>query len=280
MIAHICTPDDCDLSVILVLHLFLLLSFSSGVSPNKTHPPIRRQIMHTLQQIPKSTIHDILKKNLKWTPFKFMNVQVLEQKHIDDQKEFCEWILQQPDDFPDKVLWCVFNSPVLYLILLIAYWSSSLLTDIWLDIQIWTVKPCRSDEKWWMLHQPNNRQNDRVWKAVNPYAIKANKKQGDLKRSIKTCTLQTNIDILNAHCGQGITSFVHSPSNKFEQKLDPSHDLGLSLNLKHLLHFFWLQVLTVFWAGLGWLDRQVIPGWSKGQSHNLPWIGAGNNFRC
>ena len=58
-----------------------------------------------------------------------------------------------------------------------------------------------------------------------------------------------------------------------------SNDLGLSYNLKALLHFFWLQVITVFWAGLGQLGRQVIPGWSKDLSHNLSRIGAGHDFR-
>ena len=77
-----------------------------------------------------------------------MEVQKLEANHIDARRAFCEWILQQPEDFPDKVLW--------------------------------------SDEKWWYLHQPNNRQNDRIWKAVNPHEIKPNKVQGDLKESIKT----------------------------------------------------------------------------------------------
>ena len=102
--------------------------------------------MHTFQQIPKSTIDDILRKNLKWKPFKYMSVQKLEQTHIDQRKVFCEWLLQQPDDFADRVLW--------------------------------------SDEKWWMLQQPNNKQNDRIWKAVNPREIRPNRVQGDLKASI------------------------------------------------------------------------------------------------
>ena len=63
------------------------------------------------------------------------------------------------------------------------------------------------------------------------------------------------------------------------EKVGISDDLGLSQNSELLLHFFWLQVITVFWAGLGRLDWQIIPGWSKGQSHNLRRVGTGVDFR-
>ena len=74
-------------------------------------------------------------------PIIYMEVQKLEATHIDQRREFCEWILQQPDDFAYLVLW--------------------------------------SNDKWWYLHQPNNHQNDHMWKACNPHKIKPNKVQGD-----------------------------------------------------------------------------------------------------
>ena len=61
--------------------------------------------MHSLNQISQSTVARILKWTIKWKPFKFLNVQGLEQSHIDQRKEFCEWLLQQPHEFPQKVLW-------------------------------------------------------------------------------------------------------------------------------------------------------------------------------
>ena len=85
----------------------------------------------------------ILSKTLKWRPFKFMHVQKLLPTHHAQRKAFCQWILSQPEDFPDRVLW--------------------------------------SDEKWWVLHQGSNRQNDRYWAAHNPHEFIENKVQGDVK---------------------------------------------------------------------------------------------------
>ena len=48
------------------------------------------------------------------------------------------------------------------------------------------------------------------------------------------------------------------------EKVCRSHDLGLSLNFATFLYFFQLQILTVFWAGLGWPIGQLVTGWSKG----------------
>ena len=105
--------------------------------------------MHTHTQMTKSTIHRILKFNLKWKPFKFTQVQVLEPQHYEMREEFCHWILAQSEDFPDNVLW--------------------------------------SDEKWWVLQQRPHRQNDRTWKAVNPHEYWEANKQGDVKeRCVQT----------------------------------------------------------------------------------------------
>ena len=51
------------------------------------------------------------------------------------------------------------------------------------------------------------------------------------------------------------------PSEKFSKKYDISQDLGLSRNCAPFLYFFQLQVLTVFWAGLGWPGGQLMTDW-------------------
>ena len=100
-------------------------------------------ILYSLPQMTKSTIHRILKFNLKWKPFKYTQVQKLEPEHYEMRAEFCRWILAQPEDFPDNVLW--------------------------------------SDEKWWVLQQRPHRQNDRTWAAVNPHEYWESNVQGDVK---------------------------------------------------------------------------------------------------
>ena len=65
--------------------------------------------MQTLIQISQPTVWRILKWTIKWKPFKFLTVQGLEQSHIDQRKEFCEWLLQQSQEFPQKVLWEVIS---------------------------------------------------------------------------------------------------------------------------------------------------------------------------
>ena len=96
-----------------------------------------------LQQIPKSTIHDVLKKTLRWKPFKYCHVQKLTPSHHRLRKKFCEWLLEKPVSFADKVLW--------------------------------------SDEKWWVLHRRPNRQNERYWAAHNPHQYAECNVQGDVK---------------------------------------------------------------------------------------------------
>ena len=96
--------------------------------PQLLHPHVHQRsrvksCTHTNSKLSKSTIHNILKKNLRWKPFRYTKTQVLTADHRRQRKAFCRWILEQPENFPDNVLW--------------------------------------SDEKWWCLQQGPNRQNDR-----------------------------------------------------------------------------------------------------------------------
>ena len=99
--------------------------------------------MHKPIQISQPTVSRILKWTLKWKPFKFLGVQGLEEGHFTQRETFCRWLLQQPADFEQKVLW--------------------------------------SDEKWWVLHPRINKQNDRFWAPVNPRQYVEDKVQGDVK---------------------------------------------------------------------------------------------------
>ena len=80
---------------------------------------------------------------MRWKPFKFSFVQKLLPTHHRQRKEFCRWLLNKPENFADNVLW--------------------------------------SDEKWWVLHQRPNRQNDRYWAAHNPHRYMECNIQGDVK---------------------------------------------------------------------------------------------------
>jgi hypothetical protein len=85
----------------------------------------------------------ILWLGLKWKPFKPFWVNKLMEKNKEDQVQFCEWILAQPEEFPQLVIW--------------------------------------SDEKWFVLHQAPNTRNDVVWAPWHPHEEVECRHQGDSK---------------------------------------------------------------------------------------------------
>ena len=84
--------------------------------------------------IPRATIHTILRYNIGMKAWKILEVQELKPIHYPARKKFCEWLLQQPAGFEDRVIW--------------------------------------SDEKIFVLHMRVNKQNDRVWGIYNPRAYR------------------------------------------------------------------------------------------------------------
>ena len=71
----------------------------------------------------KTTVWRIMRKTLRWKPYK-PNVTVpLTDAHMAGRRNFCQWLLEQPEGFPDQVIW--------------------------------------TDEKWFVLHPASNKQNER-----------------------------------------------------------------------------------------------------------------------
>ena len=91
----------------------------------------------------------------------------MEAQHFAQRKVFCEWLLQQPQEFEQKVT-------SLYQLLLSkpAFISpiSTLITQV-----LW------SDEKWWVVKMKPNKQNDRFWAPINPHRYIESKEQGAIK---------------------------------------------------------------------------------------------------
>ena len=54
--------------------------------------------------LPKSTISRILRKNTSLKPYKISKAQVLTADHKKQRKEFCEWLLNQTDEFVSDLL--------------------------------------------------------------------------------------------------------------------------------------------------------------------------------
>lgn len=77
-----------------------------------------------------STAYTILKKKLGYKPYKPKTVVELTNRHKDNRVSFCQWLLQQDLNFPEFCLW--------------------------------------SDEKWFVLKQRPNKQNERYWAPVDP----------------------------------------------------------------------------------------------------------------
>ena len=88
----------------------------------------------------------ILRKNLKLYPYRPSKVQILTEEHKTQRKAFCEWLLEKislSENFPQEI--------------------------------------CFSDEKWFVLHQSPNSQNDRTWSIENPHDYSECKEQGQPK---------------------------------------------------------------------------------------------------
>ena len=76
-------------------------------------------------------------------PYKTTRVQPLSDRHKEDRKTFCQWLLDHPEDFVQKIIF--------------------------------------GDEKKWVLKYGANRQNNRYWAIHNPYLLDETKIQGQTK---------------------------------------------------------------------------------------------------
>ena len=93
--------------------------------------------------MPISTIWRILKKHLKWKPYRLVKVNRLTERNKEDRLHFCRWFLNQEEGFEQKVIW--------------------------------------SDEKWFLRHPAPNSQNERIWAPWHPEETEDCHYQGDTK---------------------------------------------------------------------------------------------------
>lgn len=93
--------------------------------------------------IPPTTVWRIMRKRLGWKPYKPHITVPLTAAHRAGRVKFCEWLLQQPVGFEERVIW--------------------------------------TDEKWFCLTSTPNKQNERYWAPLNPRVTVACKEQGGQK---------------------------------------------------------------------------------------------------
>ena len=101
--------------------------------------------------IPYSTIRRILKNNIKMKPYRATLCQTLTEAHKSQRLEFCQWLLEQEEEFVHSIIW--------------------------------------GDEKWFHLTQHPNRQNVRYWSVTNPHFIVPSKAQGCSKIMAFVCVV-------------------------------------------------------------------------------------------
>ncbi len=58
-----------------------------------------------LNDIPQTTVQRILRKDMRWFPYKPNLVQPLSDRHIQERNRFCHWLLSKGADFPQQVIW-------------------------------------------------------------------------------------------------------------------------------------------------------------------------------
>lgn len=102
-------------------------------------------------EVPKSTVHEVVKKQLKMKAYKYMPVQKLTYDHVCQRVDFCGFLDFMGEDFPQFMF--------------------------------------VSDEKNFTLVQPPNRQNDRYWAIENPHEVSQIKDQSAQKIMAFVCLI-------------------------------------------------------------------------------------------
>ena len=90
-----------------------------------------------------TSIWRILRHELHWRPYHFHQVNRLTPSNHANRVAFCRWVKTQDATWEDRVIW--------------------------------------SDEKWFVLHQAPNSQNNRIWAPFDPHEEVACRFQGDNK---------------------------------------------------------------------------------------------------
>ena len=97
----------------------------------------------------------IIRKSLKWKPYRYKRVNRLTPQNEENRLAFCNWILSKEIGFERKIIF--------------------------------------SDEKIFVLHPSPNRQNDRVWAPWDPDAEVACRYQGDSKLMVWAALVDDSI---------------------------------------------------------------------------------------
>ena len=61
--------------------------------------------MAKLLDLPRTIVWEILRKDMRHFPYKSKSVNHLDDDHKKARVKFCEWLLQQPSSFVDRVIW-------------------------------------------------------------------------------------------------------------------------------------------------------------------------------
>lgn len=106
-----------------------------------------------------TTIWKILRYDLKFKFYRITSVQPLTATHKQQRRQFCEWLLSQPEDFVQKIIW--------------------------------------TDEKFFCLHQKPHRKNDGVWSESNPHKITETNNRNDVKVMIFVAIIDGKIPVVH-----------------------------------------------------------------------------------
>ena len=108
----------------------------------------------------KTTLWRIVRHDLRLRFYHYTSVQPLTDAHKAQRRQFCQWILQQPSNIVDRIIW--------------------------------------TDEKFFCLHQKPHRKNDGVWANENPRNICETNDRNDVKVMIFVAIINGMVPIVHA----------------------------------------------------------------------------------
>ena len=111
-----------------------------------------------------TTVWRILRYDTKAKFYRPSTVQLLTEDHKEQRKIFCNWLLQQPDDFVQQVIW--------------------------------------TDEKIFVLNQRPNRKNDGTWSSENPHKVLEVNNRNGKKMMTFVAIVDGHIPIVHAFMGK------------------------------------------------------------------------------
>ena len=119
---------------------------------------LRRVAQET--SIKYTTLRKIVKEDLNLKFYHYSSVQPLSETHKSQRIQFCNWLLEQPDNFVQQVIW--------------------------------------TDEKTFCLKQKPHRRNDGVWSKKNPHLIVETNDRNDLKVMLFVAIVNGKIPVVHA----------------------------------------------------------------------------------